>query len=105
MGVERMSGGRFTKRDLVISVASGFGVLLGFAKLLYKLDLLIVLGVGYAIALALTLFAEEGLCCIAWDSAGVTTGPVTVPLVLSMGVGICGKIGSVDCFGILACAT
>merc|ERR1712032_458773 len=52
-----------------------------------------------------TLFAEEGLYCIAWDSAGVTTGPVTVPLVLSMGVGICGKIGSVDCFGILACAS
>lgn len=105
--VERLSGGEFTKRDLIISVASGvgIGIVLGFAKVLYELDLLLVLVIGYTIALALTLFVDEGLCCIAWDSAGVTTGPVTVPLVLSMGVGICGKVGSVDGFGILACAS
>merc|ERR1712187_93982 len=68
-------------------------------------DLLLVLGVGYAIALVLTIFADEGLCCVAWDSAGVTTGPVTVPLVLSLGVGLCGRLGSADGFGILACAS
>merc|ERR1712012_1326302 len=103
--VERLSGGQFTKRDLIASVATGvgFGIILGFAKVLYAWDLLVILGVGYAIALGLTLVVDEGLCCIAWDSAGVTTGPVTVPLVLSMGVGICGEVGSLDGFGILAC--
>lgn len=105
--VERLSGGKFTKRDLILSVASGvgLGIALGFAKVLYNLDLLLVLCAGYAVALILTVFADEGLCCIAWDSAGVTTGPVTVPLVLSMGVGICSEVGSVDGFGILACAS
>lgn len=105
--VEKLSNGVFTKRDLILSVASGvgFGIVLGFAKVLYAMDLLLVLGVGYTIALCLTIFVDEGLCCIAWDSAGVTTGPVTVPLVLSMGVGICGEVSSMDGFGILACAS
>jgi len=105
--VERFSGGRFTKRDLVMSVAFGVGVgtVLGIAKVIWQLNLLLVLIVGYALALTLTVFVDEGLCCIAWDSAGVTTGPVTVPLVLSLGVGICGHIGSTDGFGILACAS
>merc|ERR1719188_1164488 len=83
----------------------GSGVVLGLAKVLYDLSLMLILGVGYTVALTLTIFVDEGLCCIAWDSAGVTTGPVTVPLVLSMGVGLCGRIGSVDGFGILTCAS
>lgn len=105
--VEHLSGGKFTKRDLIVSVAGGVGVGvgLGFAKVLYGLDLLLVLVIGYTAALVLTLIADEGLCCVAWDSAGVTTGPVTVPLVLSMGVGICCHVGSTDGFGILACAS
>jgi len=99
--VERLSGGKFTKTDLVCSVATGvgLGVVLGLAKVLHGLDLLLVLSVGYAVALLLSLGADEGMCCVAWDSAGVTTGPVTVPLVLSMGVGICGRLGSADGFG------
>merc|ERR1719188_2104235 len=83
----------------------GSGVVLGLAKVLYDLSLMLILGVGYTVALTLTIFVDEGLCCIAWDSAGVTTGPVTVPLVLSLGVGICGRVGSADGFGILACAS
>lgn len=42
---------------------------------------------------------------VAWDSAGVTTGPVTVPLVLSVGAGIANKANVTDGFGILACAS
>mmetsp|Transcript_30091 Transcript_30091/g.82664 ORF Transcript_30091/g.82664 Transcript_30091/m.82664 type:complete len:635 (-) Transcript_30091:121-2025(-) len=105
--VERLSQGAFTKSDLFAAVASGVGVgiMLGFAKVIYDLDLFAVLVAGYSLALVLTLFADEGLCCVAWDSAGVTTGPVTVPLVLSMGLGLCGKLGRTDGFGILACAS
>jgi len=42
---------------------------------------------------------------IGWDSAGVTTGPITVPLVLAMGLGISGQIGVVEGFGVLALAS
>jgi hypothetical protein len=105
--VEKLSNGEFTKTDLILSVATGvgFGIVLGFAKVIYSLALLRVLVIGYTIALVLTIFVDEGLCCIAWDSAGVTTGPVTVPLVLSMGIGICSKVDTIDGFGILACAS
>ena len=40
-----------------------------------------------------------------WDSAGVTTGPVTVPLVLAMGLGFGKAVGAVEGFGILASAS
>lgn len=39
----------------------------------------------YSIASFITLFSPEEIANIAWDSAGVTTGPVTVPFVLSIG--------------------
>ncbi len=43
---------------------------------------------------------------VAWDSAGVTTGPVTVPLVVAMGLGIGGQVtGITEGFGILALAS
>lgn len=104
--VERLSRGSFTKMDLLVSVASGvgIGIVLGFSKILYQLNLFFILVVGYTVALILSLFTEESLLCVAWDSAGVASGPVTVPLTLSLGVGICRATGHLDGFGILACA-
>jgi hypothetical protein len=49
--------------------------------------------------------SEEEFVNIAWDSAGVTTGPVTVPLVLAMGLGIATATGGLDGFGILTMAS
>ena len=43
--------------------------------------------IKYSIACTLTVFSSENFTNIACDSAGVTTGPVTVPFVLSLGVG------------------
>ena len=43
--------------------------------------------IKYAIASLITVFSSEDFTNIAWDSAGVTTGPVTVPFVLSLGIG------------------
>jgi hypothetical protein len=53
----------------------------------------------------LTKLSTEEFVNIGWDSAGVTTGPVTVPLVLAMGLGIGNQIGVVEGFGILASAS
>jgi hypothetical protein len=60
---------------------------------------------GYGIAIVLTLLSTEEFVNIAWDSAGVTTGPVTVPLVLAMGLGFGSAVGAIDGFGILAMAS
>ena len=42
---------------------------------------------------------------VAWDSAGVTTGPVTVPLVLAMGLGFGNATDAIEGFGILCMAS
>ena len=60
---------------------------------------------GYLVAVTLTIFSSEEFVNIAWDSAGVTTGPVTVPLVLAMGLGFGNALGVTEGFGILSMAS
>jgi len=55
--------------------------------------------------LVLTYFSSEDFVNFGWDSAGVTTGPITVPLVLAMGLGIGAKTGAIDGFGVLSLAS
>ena len=61
---------------------------------------------SYLILLVLTAISDEQYVNIGWDSAGVTTGPVTVPLVLAMGLGLGARVeGVVEGFGILSMAS
>ena len=60
---------------------------------------------GYLLAVALTSVSYEEFVNVAWDSAGVTTGPVTVPLVLAMGLGFGNAGDAVEGFGILSMAS
>ena len=55
--------------------------------------------------LIITWLSTEEYVNIGWDSAGVTTGPVTVPLVLAMGLGLGSQVGVSEGFGILAMAS
>lgn len=102
--VENLSDGAFKKRLLVRAVALGVGLgaALGVAKVLFDLPLARILVVAYSLALVLTAFSREELVNLAWDSAGVTTGPVTVPLLLALGIGLAEAVGAAEGFGILA---
>lgn len=102
--VENLSDGAFKKRLLIHAVAFGVGLgaALGVAKILFGLSLAYILVAAYSLALALTVFSREELVNLAWDSAGVTTGPVTVPLLLALGVGLAEAVGAAEGFGILA---
>lgn len=102
--VENLTDGAFKKRLLVHAVALGVGLgaALGVAKILFGLKLATLLLGAYAVALTLTWFSREELVNLAWDSAGVTTGPVTVPLLLALGVGLAEAVGAAEGFGILA---
>ncbi|HSG22426.1 MAG TPA: DUF1538 family protein [Azonexus sp.] len=102
--VENLTDGAFKKRLLIRSVAVGVGVgaAVGVAKILFGLSLAAILVGAYLLALALTFFSREELVNLAWDSAGVTTGPVTVPLLLALGVGLGEAVGAAEGFGILA---
>ena len=59
----------------------------------------------YLIGIILTIFSTEEFVNVAWDSAGVTTGPVTVPLVLAMGLGLGNAVSATEGFGILSMAS
>ena len=59
----------------------------------------------YGVGVVLTIISSEEFVNVAWDSAGVTTGPVTVPLVLAMGLGLGNAVSAVEGFGILSLAS
>jgi len=104
MTVENLTDGAFRKRTLLhaVAVGVGFGAALGVSRILFDLPLWALLLVGYTLALALTILSREELVNLAWDSAGVTTGPVTVPLLMALGIGIGHVVEIADAFGILA---
>ena len=105
--VQDLTNGAFKKSMLMYSVAGGVavGIALGVAKLVLNFDLMKVLLPLYAIGILLTVFSTEEFVNVAWDSAGVTTGPVTVPLVLAMGLGLGSAVSAVEGFGILSLAS
>lgn len=64
---------------------------------------------GYIIVMILTSFAPEGIIGVAYDSGGVTTSTITVPLVTALGVGLStvikGRNPMIDGFGLIAFAS
>ncbi len=107
MTVENLTNGAFRKSMLMYSVAGGVavGIALGVSKVVLGFDLMKVLLPLYGLGVILTIFSTEEFVNVAWDSAGVTTGPVTVPLVLAMGLGLGNAVSAVEGFGILSLAS
>lgn len=105
--VESLTNGAFRKRTLMYAVSIGVatGLALGVAKITFDLSLGGMLLPLYAVAVIMTFFSSEEFVNIAWDSAGVTTGPVTVPLVLAMGLSFGNAMHVTEGFGILAMAS
>ncbi|MDJ0652675.1 MAG: DUF1538 domain-containing protein [Xanthomonadales bacterium] len=106
--VEKITVGAFKKKLLMQSVAFGvgMGIATGVLKMAYNIPLAYLLVPPYLALLFLTWISSEEFVNFGWDSAGVTTGPITVPLVLAMGLGIGSNVpGVIDGFGILALAS
>lgn len=105
--VENMTVGTFRKSVLIqaVAVGVGAGISLGMAKIIWAIPLVLLILPPYLLLLLVTALSSEEYVNIGWDSAGVTTGPVTVPLVLAMGLGIGSQVGGVEGFGILAAAS
>jgi hypothetical protein len=105
--VENLTNGAFRKSLLLYSVSLGvaFGIGIGVLKIIYSWPLANILLPAYGLAIVLTYFSTEEFVNVAWDSAGVTTGPVTVPLVLAMGLGLGNAVDAVEGFGILSMAS
>ncbi|HET57485.1 MAG TPA: DUF1538 domain-containing protein [Deltaproteobacteria bacterium] len=105
--VEELTVGTFKKTALLqaVAVGVGAGIALGVAKIIWDVSLAWLILPPYVLLLLITALSDEEYVNIGWDSAGVTTGPVTVPLVLAMGLGIGSQVGGVEGFGILAAAS
>ena len=93
---------------LILTVAIGVGVFLVIAVLrpLLKIRLSILLVIFYGATFAVACFAPNAFVPVAFDSGGVTTGPITVPFILAMGVGVASirsdKNSQEDSFGLVA---
>jgi hypothetical protein len=107
MTVENLTNGVFKKTTLMYAVSFGVacGLAIGIVKIIFDIPLAYLLIPLYILAIVLTFFSTEEFVNIAWDSAGVTTGPITVPLVLAMGLGFGNAVGATDGFGILSMAS
>ncbi|MBS0010500.1 MAG: DUF1538 domain-containing protein [Bacteroidales bacterium] len=105
--VENLTVGAIKQKQIVqiVSVGVGTGISLGFARILFDLPLIWLIIPPYLLLIILSIFGDEEYTAMAWDSGGVTTGPVTVPLVLAMGLSIGGALNISDGFGILALAS
>ena len=104
---ETLTNGFIRKRSLIRAVSIGVasGIAVGVAKLVFDLPLVWLVIPPYLLAVLLTVFSSEEFVNVAWDSAGVTTGPITVPLVLAMGLGLGNATNAVEGFGILCMAS
>jgi hypothetical protein len=104
---EKLTNGVFKKKTLLnaVSIGVAFGIAIGVAKLIFDLPLLWLILPGYLLAIVLTFLSSEEFVNVAWDSAGVTTGPITVPLILAMGLGLGNATHAVEGFGILCMAS
>ncbi len=93
---------------LILAVAAGVGCFLVIAllRMLFGIALPHMLLVFYAIVFILAYFVPEDFLSVAFDSGGVTTGPMTVPFIMALGVGISAirsdKHAADDSFGLVS---
>jgi len=94
--------------SLILTVAVGVGIFLVIAVLrpLLKIRLSVLLIIFYIVTFSIVYFAPDSFIPIAFDSGGVTTGPITVPFILAMGAGVAAirsdKHSQNDSFGLVA---
>ena len=94
---------------LTVALAVGVALVVGVLRILKGWPLPYLIIGGYALVVALTFIAPEEIVGIAYDSGGVTTSTITVPLVTALGVGLAtvikGRNPMVDGFGLIAFAS
>jgi hypothetical protein len=108
---DELSAGAISAWGLRIAVALGvaIGISLGAFRIVVGAPLHYFIGAGYAVVVVQTLFAPKGIVPLAYDSGGVTTSTVTVPLVAALGLGLAesipGRSPLIDGFGLVAFAS
>ena len=93
---------------LILTVAVGVGIFLAVAvfRILFQVDLSVLLIGLYVLLIGASFLVPDSFLAVAFDSGGVTTGPMTVPFIMAMGVGLASvrsdKNATSDSFGLVA---
>jgi hypothetical protein len=108
---EEVSGGnirKFTLR-LVVAVGVALALAVGTFRIVIGHPLYLYILAGYVIVVIQTLFVPKDIIALAYDSGGVTTSTVTVPIVAALGLGLSsaveGRNPAIDGFGLIAFAS
>ncbi len=106
--IEAMENYAFGLR-LTVAVAVGLAILLGVLRIIRGWPIQYLIIAGYIMVVIVTAFAPQSIIGIAYDSGGVTTSTITVPLVAALGVGLAASIKGrnpmLDGFGLIAFAS
>jgi len=108
---EQIAGGSISAWGLRMAVALGvaFGVTLGAYRIVTGDSLGLYITVGYVVVIVQTFFASKTIMPLAYDSGGVTTSTVTVPVLAALGLGLAiavpGRSPLLDGFGLIAFAS
>ena len=111
MKANEVSGGSISMWGLRLTVALGvaFALAVGAFRIVTGTPLYIYILVGYIIVIIQTIFSPKHLIALAYDSGGVNTSTVTVPLVAALGLGLSsvvpGRNPALDGFGLIAFAS
>lgn len=93
---------------VTVALSVGLALVLGVVRILLGWPLPRLIMTGYALVMLLTLLAPAEIVAVAYDSGGVTTSTITVPLTAALGVGLAASIQGrdplVDGFGLIALA-
>ncbi len=109
--VDLVSGGDISRNLLVYAVALGVALFVGISmmRIIFNVPLTYLLIVGYGIVFAMAALSPSHFMPLSFDAGGVTTGPLTVPFVLALGVSVAtvmgGRSASADGFGLIALAS
>lgn len=94
---------------MTVAMAVGIALVIGVFRILVNWSLPLMIVIGYVLVILLTGLAPPEIVGVAYDSGGVTTSTVTVPLVTALGIGLAsslkGRNAMVDGFGLIALAS
>lgn len=109
--VDDVSRGAIAGNVLIYAIAIGVGFFVAMAmlRILLNFPIAYLLAAGYIIIIILAFFTPVEFVPVAFDSGGVTTGPMAVPIILSLGLGfssvLAGRSALSDGFGLIGLAS
>lgn len=109
--IDFASDGQMDRNILIMATAVGVGIFVALAmvRIVLGVPIAYLLGPGYVLILIVSFFVPPEFVPIAFDAGGVTTGPLTVPFILALGIGLSSVLGGRssinDGFGIIGLAS